>query len=235
MHQRIWAHNLSGKSSLDEHGWRTNSYPIPIRVPSKCQRGQHDAVKKLKHSPQTDRQDMLQRPPVAPPTQTTESADRSAKIHVSGLQLGCKAMHRHLEVLRHLAHQTRKRCLAKKQIAVLLVLPANGSTRQHEGACGINFSLPDLPQRDGPWLEALNLWARLTPPVMGAVLRAAFAATAFLGACPPVDLLAVCLVLRPPASARCKTRALVAVGSPCHVWRLTAALPFYHRPAAVRR
>ena len=69
---------------------------------------------------------------------------------------GCKAMHRHLEVLRHLAHQTSKRCLAKKQIAVLLVLPANGSTRQHEGACGINFSLPDLPQRDGPWLEPVG-------------------------------------------------------------------------------
>ena len=73
--------------SLDEHGLRTNSCPIPIRVPSKCQRGQHDAVKKLKHSPQTDRQDMLPTPPGAPPMQTTESADRSAKIHVSGLKL----------------------------------------------------------------------------------------------------------------------------------------------------
>ena len=43
--------------------------------------------KKLKHSPQTDRQDMLPPPLVAPPMQTTESADRSAKTHVSGLQL----------------------------------------------------------------------------------------------------------------------------------------------------
>ncbi len=36
----------------------------------------------------------------------------------------------------------------------------------------------------------------LTPPLAGALLRAAFATGAFCGARPPVDFLAVCLVLR---------------------------------------
>jgi hypothetical protein len=60
---------------------------------------------------------------------------------------GCKTMHLHFKVLRNLTNKPHKRRLAKKQIAVLLVLPAkNGSTRQREGARGIIFSLPDLPQ-----------------------------------------------------------------------------------------
>merc|ERR1711930_39937 len=38
------------------------------------------------------------------------------------------------------------------------------------------------------------LWGFLTPPVAGADLRAALVASCFLGALPPVDLRAVCLV-----------------------------------------
>ena len=38
------------------------------------------------------------------------------------------------------------------------------------------------------------LWGFLTPPVAGADLRAALVASCFLGAFPPVDLRAVCLV-----------------------------------------
>ena len=112
--------------------------------------------------------------------------------------------------------------------------------RQHEGARCIqtNNGIHLISLR--AHVPGLHLCVFLTPPVAGALLcagggallRAALAAETFFGACPPVDLLAVCLVLRPPASARCKTRALVAVGSPCHVWPLTTALPFYHRTAA---
>ncbi len=54
-----------------------------------------------------------------------------------------------------------------------------------------------------------HLWLRLTPPVAGALLRAVATTSAFLGARPPVDFLAVCLVLFKTASAQ---RALVAVG-----------------------
>ena len=45
-------------------------------------------------------------------------------------------------------------------------------------------------------VPGLNRCGRLIPPIIGAVLRATFVAGAFLGARPPVDLLAVCLVLR---------------------------------------
>ena len=38
------------------------------------------------------------------------------------------------------------------------------------------------------------LWGFFTPPVAGADLRAALVASCFLGALPPVDLRAVCLV-----------------------------------------
>ena len=38
------------------------------------------------------------------------------------------------------------------------------------------------------------LWGFFTPPVAGADLRAALVASCFLGAFPPVDLRAVCLV-----------------------------------------
>uniref|UniRef100_A0A9J8CHM0 Core Histone H2A/H2B/H3 domain-containing protein n=1 Tax=Cyprinus carpio carpio TaxID=630221 RepID=A0A9J8CHM0_CYPCA len=38
-------------------------------------------------------------------------------------------------------------------------------------------------------------WGFLTPPVAGALFRAALVASCFLGALPPVDLRAVCLVL----------------------------------------
>ena len=43
-------------------------------------------------------------------------------------------------------------------------------------------------------VPGLNLWGFLTPPVAGADLRAALVASCFLGALPPVDLRAVCLV-----------------------------------------
>lgn len=40
----------------------------------------------------------------------------------------------------------------------------------------------------------LYLWGFLTPPVDGALFLAALVASCFLGAFPPVDLRAVCLV-----------------------------------------
>jgi histone H3 len=43
-------------------------------------------------------------------------------------------------------------------------------------------------------VPGLNLCGFLTPPVAGADFRAAFVASCFLGALPPVDLRAVCLV-----------------------------------------
>ena len=64
---------------------------------------------------------------------------------------------------------------------------------------------------------------------MGALLRATFVAGAFLGARPPVDLLAVCLVLR--QRQRAETEG--ASGSwlrksPCHFASVAAALPFMY-------
>ena len=44
-------------------------------------------------------------------------------------------------------------------------------------------------------MPGLYLCGFLTPPVAGADLRAAFVASCFLGALPPVDFLAVCFVL----------------------------------------
>merc|ERR1712222_155374 len=43
-------------------------------------------------------------------------------------------------------------------------------------------------------VPGLYLWGFFTPPVEGALLRAALVANCFLGALPPVDLRAVCLV-----------------------------------------
>ena len=43
-------------------------------------------------------------------------------------------------------------------------------------------------------VPGLNLWGFFTPPVAGADFRAALVASCFLGAFPPVDFLAVCLV-----------------------------------------
>ena len=43
-------------------------------------------------------------------------------------------------------------------------------------------------------VPGLNLWGFFTPPVAGADFLAAFVANCFLGALPPVDLRAVCLV-----------------------------------------
>ena len=44
-------------------------------------------------------------------------------------------------------------------------------------------------------VPGLYLWGFLTPPVEGADFLAALVASCFLGAFPPVDFLAVCLVL----------------------------------------
>ena len=44
-------------------------------------------------------------------------------------------------------------------------------------------------------VPGLYLWGFLTPPVAGALFLAALVASCFLGAFPPVDLRAVCLVL----------------------------------------
>ena len=43
-------------------------------------------------------------------------------------------------------------------------------------------------------VPGLYLWGFLTPPVAGADFLAALVASCFLGALPPVDFLAVCLV-----------------------------------------
>jgi ABC-type sugar transport system permease subunit len=43
-------------------------------------------------------------------------------------------------------------------------------------------------------VPGLYLWGFLTPTVAGALFLAALVASCFLGALPPVDLLAVCLV-----------------------------------------
>ena len=43
-------------------------------------------------------------------------------------------------------------------------------------------------------VPGLYLWGFFTPPVAGAVFLAALVASCFLGAFPPVDLRAVCLV-----------------------------------------
>ena len=44
-------------------------------------------------------------------------------------------------------------------------------------------------------VPGLYLWGFFTPPVAGADFLAALVASCFLGAFPPVDLRAVCLVL----------------------------------------
>ena len=44
-------------------------------------------------------------------------------------------------------------------------------------------------------MPGLYLWGFFTPPVAGADFLAALVASCFLGALPPVDLRAVCLVL----------------------------------------
>ncbi|KAF3840572.1 hypothetical protein F7725_006434 [Dissostichus mawsoni] len=71
-----------------------------------------------------------------------------------------------LEVLSDLPHQALEGQLADQQLGGFLVAA-------------------DLPQSHGFF----------TPPVAGALLRAALVASCFLGAFPPVDLRAVCLVL----------------------------------------
>jgi hypothetical protein len=43
-------------------------------------------------------------------------------------------------------------------------------------------------------VPGLYLWGFFTPPVEGALFLAALVASCFLGALPPVDFLAVCLV-----------------------------------------
>ena len=73
-------------------------------------------------------------------------------------------------------------------------------TRQREGARGINGDNHLISLR--ATVPGLNRCAFLTPPVMGALLRADVATGTFLGARPPVDARAHCLVLRQLASAR---------------------------------
>ena len=102
-------------------------------------------------------------------------------------------------------------------------------TLQHEGARGIkvNQHLISLSAT----VPGLKRCGRLTPPVRGAdaLLRADVAAGIFFGARPPVDFLAVCLVLR--QRQRAETEG--ASGSwlrklPCHFASVAAALPFMH-------
>ena len=60
----------------------------------------------------------------------------------------------------------------------------------------INYKLKTLHFVPGVLLRCYvqYLWGFLTPPVAGADFRAALVANCFLGAFPPVDLRAVCLV-----------------------------------------
>jgi hypothetical protein len=111
-----------------------------------------------------------------------------------------------LEVLRHHAHQTRERSFANVELNRLLVLPgkflpkgisarALAASKSNIGIHLISLSATVLGQ---------YRWGFFTPPVKGAaLLRAAFATESFCGALPPVDLRAVCLVLRQLASVRC--------------------------------
>jgi hypothetical protein len=102
--------------------------------------------------------------------------------------------------------------------------------RQHTSVRGRSrhqWRLPDLSQGYGP--RFVYLWARLTPPVAGALLRATLATGAFFGARPPVDLRAVCFVLRRHASAYFSTSVQCCCRSspghlPCVLPRCLAAL-----------
>ncbi|KAL9329731.1 hypothetical protein ACSQ67_004734 [Phaseolus vulgaris] len=76
------------------------------------------------------------------------------------------------EVLCDFTNQTLKGEFSDQKLCALLVLP--------------DFLRATVP--------GLNLWGFFTPPVAGADLRAAFVASCFRGALPPVDLRAVCLV-----------------------------------------
>jgi uncharacterized membrane protein YedE/YeeE len=62
-------------------------------------------------------------------------------------------------------------------------------------------------------------WGFFTPPVAGADLRAALVASCFLGALPPVDFLAVCLV-RAISEGEREARALLRVW----MWRVIGEL-----------
>ena len=77
-----------------------------------------------------------------------------------------------LEILGDFSDQSLERQLSDEQFRGLLVL-ADFSPRRYPGGITCGF---------------------LTPPVAGADLRAALVASCFLGALPPVDLRAVCLV-----------------------------------------
>ncbi|KAK4828948.1 LOW QUALITY PROTEIN: hypothetical protein QYF61_001569 [Mycteria americana] len=76
-----------------------------------------------------------------------------------------------LEVLRDLAHQPLEGQLADQQLRRLLVAPDLAQRHRAGPRCGF-----------------------FTPPVAGALLRAALVASCLRGAFPPVDLRAVCFV-----------------------------------------
>ena len=85
-----------------------------------------------------------------------------------------------LEILGDFSDQSLERQLSDEQFRGLLVL-ADFHHPTHR--ISLNATVPGL-----------YLCGFLTPPVVGADLRAALVASCFLGALPPVDLRAVCLV-----------------------------------------
>ncbi len=114
------------------------------------------------------------------------------------------------KVLRHLTYEPDKRRLAEQEIGGLLVLSAHGSTLQYEGARGIKCSTRLISL--SATVPGRYRCGFFTPPVAGALLRAALETGTFFGALPPVDLKAVCFVLRRHASAYFSTVRL---------WKLT--------------
>ncbi len=112
------------------------------------------------------------------------------------------------EVLCDLPNQTLKRQLADEQLCWLLIttnLSQSNSSRPKVGgekkvwftyhhyklylSCMCNCASHYTASQ-----THLYLWGFLTPPVEGALFLAALVASCFLGAFPPVDLRAVCLV-----------------------------------------
>ncbi len=100
----------------------------------------------------------------------------------------------HLEIICYLADQTGERRLANEELSRLLILSAKNAA--HFSARALMASTAVYLISLSACVPGLHLWAFLTPPVMAALLRAAFTTGAFCGARPPVERRAVCLVLR---------------------------------------
>jgi len=123
-------------------------------------------------------------PPGAPARRGSESGGPSANPHCfAASERGCA----HLEVLGDLPDEPLEGELADEQLCGLLVL-SNFAETTSEGQQG------DGASHRRATVPGLYLWGFFTPPDAGADFLAALVANCFLGALPPVDLRAVCLV-----------------------------------------